>query len=304
MISDCKGTCLTAPVHCYKMHGLGNDYIYVLESEMPSDIDVSALAIEVSDRHRGIGSDGLVMVGGGTQTDLTMRIWNADGSEAQMCGNASRCVALLARTLGLSDKSDLTLQTLSGVKHLHINEDENGRVESVSVDMGMPYLEPAEIPVCATALSGSPATFKAETPAGPLEFVPVGMGNPHGVTFLAQAPDDRLVAECGPLMERHPAWPQKANIEFAKVVDRGNIVMRVWERGSGETLACGTGACATAVAAILTGRADRRVNIHLPGGVLAIEWRAVDSHVLMTGPATLVAEIDFFTCLRGKCEDI
>lgn len=294
-----------SPLHCYKMHGLGNDYIYVLEGDLPSSVDLSVLAMEVSDRHRGIGSDGLVLVGAGENTDFTMRIWNADGSEAQMCGNASRCVALLVRLLGLTDKVDITLWTKSGVKSLHLNLDDKGQVASVTVDMGVPELSARAIPVNPDIVAGGePSTFKADTPAGLLEFVPVGMGNPHGVTFLPDAPDDSLVHVCGPFMERHEAWPEKANIEFASVMDRANIAMRVWERGSGETMACGTGACATAVAAILTGRAGRKVTIHLPGGALSIEWRCSDSHVLMTGPASFVAEIEYFPCLRGEDTDI
>ncbi len=292
------------PLHCFKMHGLGNDYIYVLESDLPPTLDLSVLAMEVSDRHRGIGADGLVLVGRGEHTDFTMRIWNADGSEAQMCGNASRCVALLVRLLALTDKTDITLCTKSGVKSLHLNLDDKGQVVSVTVDMGAPDLSARAIPVDPDIVTGEPSTFRTETPAGILEFVPVGMGNPHGVTFLPEAPDDYMVHVCGPFMEMHEAWPEKANIEFAKVEDRGNISMRVWERGSGETLACGTGACATAVAAMLTGRADRKVDIHLPGGTLSIEWRCSDSHVLMTGPAALVAEIEYFPCLRGEGTDI
>lgn len=293
-----------APLHCFKMHGLGNDYIYVLEGDLPPTLDLSVLAMEVSDRHRGIGADGLVLVGRGEHTDFTMRIWNADGSEAQMCGNASRCVALLVRLLALTDKTDFTLCTKSGVKSLHLNLDDKGQVVSVTVDMGAPDLSARAIPVDPDIVTGEPSTFRAETPAGILEFVPVGMGNPHGVTFLPEAPDDYMVHVCGPFMEMHEAWPEKANIEFAKVEDRGNISMRVWERGSGETLACGTGACATAVAAMLTGRAARKVDIHLPGGTLSIEWRCSDSHVLMTGPAALVAEIEYFPCLRGEGTDI
>lgn len=293
-----------APLRCYKMHGLGNDYIYVLEGDLPPSVDMSALAMEVSDRHRGIGSDGLVLVGAGENTDFTMRIWNADGSEAQMCGNASRCVALLVRLLALTAKTDITLRTKSGVKSLHLNLDDKGRVASVTVDMGVPELSAEAIPVNPAVIAGDPSTFRAETPAGLLEFVPVGMGNPHGVTFLPETPDDSVVHVCGPFMERHEAWPEKANIEFARVMDRSNISMRVWERGSGETMACGTGACATAVAAILTGRADRKVTIHLPGGALSIEWRCSDSHVLMTGPASFVAEIEYFPCLRGEGTDI
>lgn len=270
---------LPSHLHCYKMHGLGNDYIYMFERDVPPNISMSQLAIAVSDRHRGVGSDGLVTIGKATDADFSMRIWNIDGSEAQMCGNASRCVALLVHIVGLTNQDTLTLSTRAGIKVLQINRDENGLFSSVTVDMGIPTWEDP---------------FDILTPHGPLQFIPVDMGNPHGVTFIDKAPDDSLVLNCGPVMEAHPHWPEKANIEFAHIINRSNIRMRVWERGSGETLACGTGACATAVAAILSGRSERKVNVHLPGGTLTIEWRPNDSHVLMSGSATPVAEINYF----------
>lgn len=285
---------LPESMRCYKMHGLGNDYIYFLDTELPVGVDLSVLARVVSDRHYGIGGDGIVLVGKSDVADVSMRIWNIDGTEAQMCGNASRCVALLVRKLNLCDKDDITLSTLSGIKQLHINRDDSGHIDSVTVDMGKPIFDAERIPVDPALLKGDPAVFVAFTPNGHLEFVPLSMGNPHGVTFVDAAQLDVLPESCGPFMERHPAWPEKANIEFANVTDRRNIRMRVWERGSGLTLACGTGACATAVAAMMTGRTDRRVNVHLPGGVLTIEWSEADNHVRLTGDATFVADMTYF----------
>lgn len=287
---------LLESIPCYKMHGLGNDYIYCLEHQLPGEIDIPSLAIDVSARHTGIGADGLVIIGPGRDgADLDMRIFNADGSQAQMCGNASRCVALLGRLLHLTDKDDIALSTLSGTKLLHLHDYDGSPQCSVTVDMGTPILESSLIPVRAESLSGYPPAIAVDYHGTPLRFVPVSMGNPHGVCFIDTDPDDALVLGFGPEMERHPAWPEKANIEIAHVLDRHNIRMRVWERGSGETMACGTGACATAVAAILCGLTDREVHIHLPGGTLSIVWREADSHVLMSGPATLVAKIKYIT---------
>lgn len=273
-------------LHCYKMHGLGNDYIYMLRDELPDDIDCVHLSRCVSDRHFGIGSDGLVVIGQSSEADFSMMIWNADGSQAQMCGNASRCVAVLVRALGLTDQRDMTLSTLCGIKYLHVNETEAG--DMVTVNMGSPILQTAQIPI------NAPSVFnRLDTPCGKLDIVAVSMGNPHGVIFSDNYPTDKLVLGCGPVLERHRIWPQKANIEFAHVLDSENIEMRVWERGSGETMACGTGACACAVAAILTHRTSRKVNIHLPGGTLLIHWDKNTDCVLMSGPASFIAEITY-----------
>ena len=255
-----------------KMHGCGNDYIYV--NTMQYDIpDPTAASIKWSDRHKGIGSDGLVLIGKSTvpEADYTMRIFNADGSEAMMCGNASRCIGKYLYERGMTDQTEIRLLTLSGVKvlSLHVTD---GIVESVTVDMGEPVLE-------------NESQFLTSRTPGHGTFV--SMGNPHYVIFTE---DVDQVGEAGPALEYHPAFPQRCNIEFARVEADGSIRTRVWERGSGITQACGTGACATAVAAVLTGKAGRTSQIAMDGGTLTIEWSEQDNHVYMTGPAEFVCD--------------
>lgn len=253
-----------------KMHGCGNDYIYV--NTMHYDIpDPAAASIKWSNRYKGIGSDGLVLIGKSTvpEADYTMRIFNADGSEAMMCGNASRCIGKYLYERGLTDKTEIRLLTLSGVKILDLHIKDN-KVESVTVDMLEPVLENEEQFVAARAQGHG--TF-------------VSMGNPHYVIFTDNVDQ---VGETGRVLEHHPAFPQRCNIEFACIEADGCIRTRVWERGSGITQACGTGACATAVAAALTGRAGRTSQIVMDGGTLTIEWRESDNHVYMTGPAEFV----------------
>ncbi len=253
-----------------KMHGCGNDYIYV-NTMLYTVPCPSEAAIKWSDRHKGIGSDGLVLIGKSPvpEADFSMRIFNADGSEAMMCGNASRCIAKYLFERRITEDTEIRLLTLSGVKTLHITAN-NGIVESVTVDMGEPQLENA-------------TQF---LPNGELcQGTFVSMGNPHYVIFTDDV--DR-VEESGPSLEHHAAFPQRCNIEFARVEADGSIRTRVWERGSGITMACGTGACATAVAAALTGRAGRSSQIVMDGGMLSIEWRESDNHVYMTGPAEFV----------------
>ena len=253
-----------------KMHGCGNDYIYVNVAQHPIDDPVAA-AIKWSDRHKGIGSDGLGLIGKSSmpEADFTMRIFNADGSEAMMCGNASRCIGKYLFEKGLTTKTDIRLLTLSGIKvlYLHITDD---IVESVTVDMGEPILEDATQFIASRGLDMG--TF-------------VSMGNPHFVIFTENVDQ---VGETGRSLEYHPAFPQRCNIEFAHIEADGSIRTRVWERGSGITQACGTGACATAVAAALTGKAGRTSQIVMDGGTLSIEWRKSDNHVYMTGPAAFV----------------
>ena len=259
------------------MHGCGNDYIYVDTRYFPLE-DPNELAIRWSDRHKGIGSDGLVLIGESpvTEADFSMRIFNADGSEAMMCGNASRCIGKYVFERGLTQKTEIRLWTRSGVKvlTLHVVAD---RVESVTVDMGEPKL------VVPEQFQSSP-----DLPLGTF----VSMGNPHYVIFTK---DTDQVGVKGPELEHHPAFPQRCNIEFAHVVrpfsvgsDKVRIRTRVWERGSGITQACGTGACATTVAACLTGHSSRNCSIEMDGGTLDIEWRRSDNHLYMTGPATFV----------------
>ena len=253
-----------------KMHGAGNDYIYVDTFKYPIE-NPGELSERWSKYHTGIGSDGLVLIGGSKVADFSMRIFNADGSEAMMCGNASRCIGKYLWEYGLTDKSDVTLETLSGIKRLHLNIS-NGTVESVTVDMGEPK--------CYGMVSLGDGY-------GYASGISVSMGNPHLVIFV---PDVERVplAEAGPLLERHPLFPDRVNVEFAQVLDESHIRMRVWERGSGITQACGTGACATAVAAAFTGRCGRESDVLMDGGTLHLSWQGPGGHLQMTGPATRV----------------
>lgn len=252
------------------MHGAGNDYIYIntMLHEIPNP---SETAILWSDRHKGIGSDGLVLIGYSPtpEADFSMRIFNADGSEAMMCGNASRCIGKYLFERGLTTKTTIRLHTLSGIKTLNLNV-KDGIVEEVTVDM----LEPSLINdnQFVTSFGLSEGTF-------------VSMGNPHYVIFTDNVDQ---ADERGLVLEHHPAFPQRCNIEFAHVEKDGSIRTRVWERGSGITMACGTGACATAVAAVLTGRAGRKSQIVMDGGTLCVKWHETNNHVYMTGPAEFV----------------
>lgn len=268
------------------MHGAGNDYIYV-DTQKYDVPDPSAAAIAWSDRHTGIGSDGLVLIGkpyGGVDADFSMRIFNADGSEAKMCGNASRCIGKYLYERRLTDKTTIRLQTLSGVKilklHLVGNEAPETKVESVTVDMLAPSFR---VPEQYDETVGGVLTVGSRTFHGTF----VSMGNPHFVCFVDDI-DTLDVARYGSAMEYATAFPERCNIEFAELKSDGNIRTRVWERGSGITMACGTGACATAVAAAVTGRALRRSIIAMDGGTLHIEWNEADGHVYMTGPAAFV----------------
>ena len=268
-----------------KMHGCGNDYIYVNVMQHPI-ANPQACAVAWSDRHKGIGSDGLVLIDRSPvpEADFSMRIFNADGSEAMMCGNASRCIGKYLYERGLTSKTDIRLLTLSGIKTLQLHLTD-GRVESVTVDMGEPVLEDETLfnPALANEQSTPLALWRGAV--GEASFV--SMGNPHYVIFTD---DIDQVGETGRILEHHPAFPQRCNIEFARIEPDGSIRTRVWERGSGITMACGTGACATAVAACLSGRAGRESDIVMDGGTLHIEWRESDSHVYMTGPAEFVFE--------------
>ncbi|WP_300114293.1 diaminopimelate epimerase [Duncaniella sp.] len=272
-----------------KMHGIGNDYIYINCMESVPE-RLPDLAIEMSDRHLGVGGDGIVLICPSEIADFRMRMFNNDGSEARMCGNASRCIAKYVHDHGLTDKQRINLETLSGIKVLSLNMNDEGEVESVTVDMGEPELEAASVPVVTASEKMIEETV--ETSSGSVKVTAVSMGNPHGVIFVDRIEDvdfDKL----GPELEHHPMWPDRANIEFLQILSPSEARMRVWERGTGETLACGTGACASAVAAALTGRCDRKVTIHLRGGDLTIEWCA-DGHVMMTGSATEVFEGNYY----------
>lgn len=269
-------------IHFTKMHGAGNDYIYV--NTLLYDVnDPNSASIRWSDRHKGIGGDGLVLICRPTTdaADYRMRIFNADGSEAMMCGNASRCIGKYLYERGLTDKTEIKLETLSDIKTLMLHLDSEGKtVESVTVDMLEPLTENHRQ---YADLSGGILMAEGRRFEGTF----VCMGNPHFVTFLNDI-DTIDIARYGAVMERDSNFPERCNIEFAQILSDGAIRTRVWERGSGITMACGTGACATAVAAALTGRASRRSEIRMDGGTLQIEWRSADNHVYMTGPAEIV----------------
>ena len=268
-----------------KMHGIGNDYIYIEATTLPPHTDLPALSRRLSDRHTGIGGDGIILICDSPVADFRMRIFNADGSEAKMCGNGSRCVGKYVYDKGLTDSTSITLDTLGGIKHITLHPGPEGTVESATVDMGVPSTVPTEIPVKA---SSPMLDAPVETSAGSVRLTAVSMGNPHGVIFTDDL-STSTVHTLGPELEHHPMWPDRANIEFARLDSPDHITMRVWERGSGETMACGTGACATAVAAHLTGRTGTAVTVSLPGGDLRIEI-APNGHVMMTGGATTVFE--------------
>ena len=266
-----------------KMHGLGNDYVYVNGFDEQVD-DPAAVARAVSDRHFGIGADGLILILPSDKADCRMRMFNADGSEAQMCGNGIRCVAKYVYDHDIARRTALNVETLSGVLNLDLFV-ADGTVDRVRVKMGEPRLQRAQIP-----MQGAPGEVINEplvVAGATFDVTAVSMGNPHCVVFVEDV-DSFDVAGWGPHFEHHDAFPEGVNAEFIQVHDRESFSMRVWERGSGETLACGTGASAAAVACHLTGRTDRRVTAHLLGGPLELEWQASDNQVLMTGPAVEV----------------
>lgn len=265
-----------------KMHGLGNDYIFINGFEETVS-DPAALAPAMSDRHTGIGGDGIVLILPPTtdEAQFRMRIFNADGSEAENCGNAIRCVSKYVYELGMTDKTTFAIETGAGnlTQRLHV---EKGIVKTVSVSMGKPILERADIP-----MTGPPGRVIAEDIAidgTSFNITALSMGNPHCVVYVEDI-DEVDLAEWGPLFEHHPSFPRKVNTEFVEVVDRKNLKMRVWERGSGPTLACGTGMTAAAVASILNNLTDRKVNVHVQLGHLTIEWPDDEAEAIMTGPA-------------------
>lgn len=266
-----------------KMHGIGNDYVYVncFEESVKNPAEVSKF---VSDRHFGIGSDGLILISPSAIADFRMNIYNADGSQAEMCGNGIRCVAKYVYDYGLTDKTEISVETLAGIKYLRLQV-ENGKVASVEVNMGAPILEPKEIPV---AVEESPVVnVPVEVKGKIYHMTCVSMGNPHTIIFMNNV-KDLDIAAIGPYFENHTVFPKRTNTEFVEVLDRNTVNMRVWERGSDETLACGTGACATTVACILNDKTENEVTVHLLGGDLKIRWDREANQVYMTGPATVV----------------
>ena len=265
-----------------KMEGLGNDYVYVEEFGKPMQ-NAPEISRLVSDRHFGVGSDGLILIGDSAKADFRMRMFNADGSEGEMCGNGIRCVGKYIYDHGLSRKTSLTIETLAGIRNLKLVVSD-GRAQSVRVDMGKAILEPEKIPMNATGKDfiDQEIVVDGKTWRG----TGVSMGNPHFVIRVDNV-DGLDLEAIGPSFENHALFPKRVNTEFAQILSKEEVRMRVWERGSGETLACGTGACATAVACALNGWTDRKVTVHLLGGDLLIEW-AEDNTVYMTGPATHV----------------
>ncbi|MDD2392747.1 MAG: diaminopimelate epimerase [Eubacteriales bacterium] len=267
-----------------KMHGTGNDYVYIDCFDQTID-EPSRLAVKLSDRHFGIGGDGIILIRPSDKADCFMDMYNADGSRGKMCGNGIRCVARYLSDNGIVKGETVRIDTLSGIKILRLNK--SGRiVDSITVDMGRPVLDPAGIPVL---VSGPGPVTGHEIEAGGIKYKAtfVSMGNPHAVLFVSET-SSAPVAEVGKLIENNTLFPEGANVEFIKVIDRNSIAMRVWERGSGETLACGTGACASVVASVLNGYTDRKVTVHLLGGDLYIEWDEVSGSVYMTGEAVKV----------------
>ncbi|MCI8293314.1 MAG: diaminopimelate epimerase [Hespellia sp.] len=266
-----------------KMQGLGNDYVYVNcfqeKIENPSE-----LAIKVSDRHFGIGADGLILIGPSKVADFEMAMYNADGSRGEMCGNGIRCVAKYVYDYGLTDQTHISVETLGGIKYLDLTV-KDGKVSMVKVDMGCPVLSAKEIPI----LSENDRVVNEGIEVDGVEYrmTGVSMGNPHAVVFVEDV-EGLEIEKTGPLFENHERFPKRINTEFIKVVDRKTVEMRVWERGSGETLACGTGACATVVACVLNGLTDETVTVKLRGGDLLIHWDKESDHVFMTGPAEVV----------------
>jgi diaminopimelate epimerase len=266
-------------LHFTKMHGIGNDYVYV-DCFSQTVHDPAALARRVSPRRTGIGSDGLILICPSSVADCRMEMYNADGSRGEMCGNGIRCIGKYVYEHGLARRAALRVETDAGIKSLQLQTND-GRVASVTVDMEEPILEGARIPVAAEG-----RIVHVPLPAGGRTYrvTCLSMGNPHCVLFLPDV-DDLPLAELGPQFERHPFFPQRVNTEFIKVLSRTELRMRVWERSSGETAACGSGACAAVVAAVLNDKTERRTVVHLNGGDLGIEWNAADNHVLMTGAA-------------------
>jgi diaminopimelate epimerase len=267
-----------------KMQGAGNDYVYIngFQESLPDDLN--RLAISISDRHFGVGGDGMILILPSTKADAKMRMFNSDGSESEMCGNGIRCVAKYVYDHGICKRTNLKIETGAGVLSLDLLC-HNDRVEQVTVDMGEPILESSRIP---TLLDGSPVVdHTLEIDGTKLQVTCVSMGNPHCVCFVPKATDE-LVLGIGPKIEKDHRFPKRTNVEFVEIISPTEVRQRTWERGSGETLACGTGASAVCVAGVLTGRTERKILNHLTGGDLILNWQEKNNHVFMTGPAVEV----------------
>lgn len=270
-----------------KMHGLGNDYVYIDCYSKDVDLgNISDLAKFMSNRHFGIGSDGIILICKSEIADFKMRMFNFDGSEAEMCGNGIRCVGKFVYDKGLTNKKTIEVETLAGIKKLNLNV-KNDKVETVRVDMGEPIFNPKEIPV---NFDKEPVKdLKIRSLDKEFSFTCISMGNPHAITIVDNTKEFNI-KKYGPVLEVDEHFPKRSNIEFIEIKDKNNVKMRVWERGTGETLACGTGACATAVACNINELTERKVNVELLGGTLEIEWDEKTNHVFMTGPAVTVFE--------------
>lgn len=269
-----------------KMHGAGNDYVYIngFENQLPSDLE--KLAIEISHRRFGAGGDGMILILPSDKADARMRMFNADGSESEMCGNGIRCVAKYVHDHGIAKKNHLSIETGAGVLQLEL-EIHNGLAERITVDMGEPRLEGSKIPTTLVPPNDRAVNVPLEYRGQKLYATCVSMGNPHCVIFVPEATDE-LVLGIGPLIEKDDRFPKRTNVEFVEILARGEVRQRTWERGSGETWACGTGASAVCVAGVLTGHTDRTILNNLLGGQLMLRWDEATNHVFMTGPATEV----------------
>lgn len=281
-----------------KMHGIGNDYVYMdcTKERLENPGEIARL---VSDRHKGIGSDGLILIQSSEEADFEMAMYNADGSYGKMCGNGIRCVAKYVYDKGLTDKKDITIVSAGKIKYLKLTVEgktatDRGQVTLVQVNMGNPILAPAEVPVTVEATqetADGPAVVNAPIMVDDTEYhmTCVSMGNPHAIVFM-EGVKDLDIEKIGSKFEHHTCFPNRTNTEFVEILDRKNVFMRVWERGTGETLACGTGCCATAVACVLNGLTDEEITVKLLGGELHIKWDRKENLVYMTGPAKIVFE--------------
>lgn len=272
-----------------KMHGIGNDYVYVncFKEEIKNP---SELARFVSNRNFGVGSDGLILIRPSEKADFQMDMYNSDGSQAEMCGNGIRCVGKYVYDYGLTDKTQITIDTLAGIKYLDLTV-EDGKVSKIRVNMGEPILTPEQIPVISKK---NPAVnIPIEVKGKEYHMTCVSMGNPHAIVFMDHV-KDLDIEVIGPHFENHTCFPKRTNTEFVEVLDRNTVNMRVWERGAGETLACGTGACATAVACVLNDKTEDHITVHLLGGDLEIEWDKESNQIYMTGSATTVFDGELF----------
>lgn len=268
-----------------KMHGCGNDYVYIKGEDWTGE-DKKALIPLISDRHFGVGSDGVIFINSSDKADFEMEMYNADGSRSQMCGNGIRCVGKFVYDKGMTDKKEITVESFGAVKYLTLLE-ENGEVNRIKVDMGAPELKADKVPVVCEKENAIMEPVKVGEKT--YHMTCVSMGNPHAVIFVDEITDD-MVWKDGAYLETAECFPERANIEFIKVVDRNHIIMRVWERGSGETYACGTGSCASVVAAVINGLTDEKVKVSLVGGDLEVEYNRQENKVYMTGPAQTVFE--------------